>query len=122
MGRDAIHGQRVRHPVLPACQRTHPSPPSASGYLESCRNIVACAKKIEAAIKTSVPELYVLGKPPGPVVAFASKSPKVNVLEVGDAMARRGWHLSGLMDPPAVHIACTVRRTPFRVRFGEDWD
>jgi sphinganine-1-phosphate aldolase len=70
---------------------------------------VSCAKKIESAIKTSIPELYVLGKPPGPVVAFASKSPKVNVLEVGDAMAKRGWHLNGLMEPAAVHIACTVR-------------
>lgn len=85
-----------------------------SGYLESCRTIVACAKTIERAITRDINELYVLGKPPGPVVAFASKSPRVNVLEVGDAMARRGWHLNGLMNPAAVHIACTVRLlTPF---------
>jgi len=78
------------------------------GYLESCRSIVSCAKQIEAAISNDIPELYVLGKPPASVVAFASSSPaSLNVLEVGDAMGARGWHLNGLSEPPAVHIACT---------------
>jgi sphinganine-1-phosphate aldolase len=80
-----------------------------SGYLASCRSIVSCAKQIEAAISSEIPELYVLGKPPASVVAFASCSPaSLSVLEVGDAMGTRGWHLNGLSDPPAVHIACTV--------------
>ncbi|GLB37008.1 putative PLP-dependent transferase [Lyophyllum shimeji] len=77
------------------------------GYLESCRSIVKCARTIANAIATSIPELYVLGSPPASVVAFGSKHPKVNVLEVGDAMAQRGWHLNALSSPPAVHIACT---------------
>lgn len=42
------------------------------------------------------------------MIAFASKHPSVDVLEVGDAMNKRGWHLNGLLDPKAVHIACTV--------------
>lgn len=33
---------------------------------------------------------------------------KVNVLEVGDSMSKRGWHLNALTGPAAVHIACTV--------------
>jgi sphinganine-1-phosphate aldolase len=79
-----------------------------SGYLESARSIVSAAKKIEKAIRDDIPELYILGKPPGSVVAFASQHPRVNALEVGDAMSKRGWHLNGLSNPPAVHIACTV--------------
>jgi glutamate/tyrosine decarboxylase-like PLP-dependent enzyme len=79
-----------------------------SGYLESARSIVSAAKKIEKAIRDDIPEIYVLGKPPGSVVAFASQHPRVNALEVGDGMSKRGWHLNGLSDPPAVHIACTV--------------
>ncbi|KAF8893553.1 PLP-dependent transferase [Infundibulicybe gibba] len=79
----------------------------SEGYLESCRAIVTCTRTIAEAIRTSIPELYVLGSPPASVVAFASKHPKVNVLEVGDAMARRGWHLNALSGPAAVHIACT---------------
>lgn len=34
----------------------------------------------------------------------------VNALRVGDAMSERGWHLNGLSNPPAVHIACTVSK------------
>lgn len=53
-----------------------------------------------------------LGKPPASVVAFASNSPAiVSALRIGDAMSERGWHLNGLRDPPAVHIACTVSKS-----------
>ncbi|KAG5643381.1 hypothetical protein DXG03_000995 [Asterophora parasitica] len=77
------------------------------GYLESCRSIVTSTRTIANTITSSIPELYVLGSPPASVVAFASKHPKVNVLEVGDLMAKRGWHLNAISGPPAVHIACT---------------
>jgi sphinganine-1-phosphate aldolase len=66
-------------------------------------------RTIADAITDDIPELYVLGNPPASVVAFASKHPNVDVLEVGDVMSRRGWHLNGLSDPKSVHIACTVR-------------
>ncbi|PFH53702.1 hypothetical protein AMATHDRAFT_54119 [Amanita thiersii Skay4041] len=79
----------------------------SSGYLESCRSIVTTTRKIADAIRTEIPEIYVLGSPPASVVAFASKHPKVNALEVGDAMSKRGWHLNALAGPPAVHIAVT---------------
>lgn len=78
------------------------------GYLESCRDIVTVARRIADTVTTSIPELYVLGSPPASVVAFASKHPKVNILEVGDAMSQRGWHLNALTGPPGLHIACTV--------------
>lgn len=86
---------------------------SPSGYLESCKAIVGAAKDIQTKIKAEIPELYILGNPPASVVAFASKHPAVNPLEVGDLMAKRGWHLNALADPPAVHIAVTVSKTPW---------
>lgn len=92
-----------------------------SGYLESCRSIVNCARTIARTIKTSIPELYILGSPPASVVAFGSKHPSVNVLEVGDAMAVRGWHLNALSGPPAVHIACTVSGSFFIIRIFTDF-
>ncbi|KAJ7130839.1 pyridoxal phosphate-dependent transferase [Mycena crocata] len=79
----------------------------SNGYLESCRSIVTCARTIADTIVSSIPELYILGSPPASVVAFGSKHPKVNVLEVGDKMSQRGWHLNALSGPAAVHIACT---------------
>ncbi|KAF8971234.1 sphinganine-1-phosphate aldolase [Flammula alnicola] len=79
------------------------------GYLASCREIVSAARTIADAITDDIPELYILGNPPASVVAFASKHPSVDALEVGDGMGRRGWHLNGLSSPKSVHIACTVR-------------
>jgi glutamate/tyrosine decarboxylase-like PLP-dependent enzyme len=82
----------------------------SKGYLESCRNIVLATRRIADIISSSeIPELYVLGDPPASVVAFGSQHPDVNVLEVGDAMSRKGWHLNSLSGPAAVHIAVTVR-------------
>ncbi|KZW00208.1 PLP-dependent transferase [Exidia glandulosa HHB12029] len=78
------------------------------GYLNSCREIVATAKTIENAIRNELPELFVLGKPVASVVAFGSKDESaLSVLAIGDLMSARGWHLNALMNPPAVHIACT---------------
>jgi sphinganine-1-phosphate aldolase len=88
-----------------------------SGYLESCRSIVTCARTIANAITNTIPELYVLGSPPSSVIAFASKDATVNALEVGDAMFKRGWHLNALSGPAAVHIACTVSIPVFDVTF-----
>jgi len=80
------------------------------GYIESCRNIVGTARYIAATIAREIPELRILGSPPASVVAFKSVDPKVNILEVGDSMSKKGWHLNALQNPAALHIACTVRR------------
>ncbi|KAI9442548.1 PLP-dependent transferase [Lactarius indigo] len=77
------------------------------GYVESCRAIVGTAKIIEQAIQNTFPELYVLGKPPASVVAFGSRVPDLDILEVGDKMSKKGWHLNALQNPPGLHIACT---------------
>lgn len=78
------------------------------GYLKSCKDIVTCARAIVKGVKASIPELFVIGSPPASCVAFGSKHPRVNALEVGDAMAKRGWHLNAMSNPPGIHIACTV--------------
>jgi sphinganine-1-phosphate aldolase len=80
-----------------------------SGYISSCQDIVGSAKTIQEAIQNSFPELFVLGKPQASVVAFGSRTPSLNILEVGDKMSKKGWHLNALQNPPALHIACTVR-------------
>ncbi|TEB10259.1 sphinganine-1-phosphate aldolase [Coprinellus micaceus] len=82
------------------------------GYLESCRSIVLATRQIADAITNTIPELYVLGDPPASVVAFASKHPQVSALEVGDAMSKRGWHLAGISNPAACHIAVTRLTVP----------
>jgi sphinganine-1-phosphate aldolase len=92
----------------------------SDGYLKSCREIVSCARTIANTITNTIPELYVLGSPPASVVAFGSKSPDVDVHEVGDAMSKRGWHLNALTGPAAVHIACTRLTLPLVDTFIAD--
>jgi len=82
------------------------------GYLESCRAIVGAAKKLEKAIREEIPELEVLGKPLVCVVAFKDrKGMGVNIYQLGDYLGSKGWHLTALQFPPALHIACTKPTT-----------
>ncbi|KAI0829854.1 PLP-dependent transferase [Trametes gibbosa] len=84
-----------------------------AGYLESCKTIVSATKTIAQRIKTEIPELRILGNPPASVVAFAgAHGSALNVLEVGDAMSKKGWHLNAISNPPAVHIAVTRLTIP----------
>ncbi|KAI8992967.1 PLP-dependent transferase [Trametes punicea] len=92
-----------------------------SGYLESCKSIVSTAKTIAQRIRTEIPELRILGDPPASVVAFAAAHGSgLNVLEVGDAMSKKGWHLNALSDPAAVHIAVTRLTVPVVDNFIAD--
>jgi sphinganine-1-phosphate aldolase len=90
-----------------------------SGYISSCHDIVGAARAIQQSIQNSFPELFVLGKPQASVVAFGSRTPSLNILEVGDKMSKKGWHLNALQKPPGLHIACTVRT---HVRWGSQQD
>ncbi|EIW63248.1 PLP-dependent transferase [Trametes versicolor FP-101664 SS1] len=84
-----------------------------AGYLESCKSIVSAAKTIAKRITAEIPELRILGNPPASVVAFAAAHGNpLNVLEVGDAMSRKGWHLNAISNPAAVHIAVTRLTLP----------
>lgn len=60
------------------------------GYLESCKQIVGAARRIEQGIREEIPELEILGNPKVTVVAFQSES--VDVYAVGDKMSEKGWH------------------------------
>ncbi|KAI9062826.1 PLP-dependent transferase [Trametes sanguinea] len=92
-----------------------------SGYLESCKQIVTAAKTIARRIKSEIPELRILGNPPASVVAFAAAhESELNVLEVGDAMSKKGWHLNALSQPAAVHIAVTRLSVPVVDQFIAD--
>ncbi len=58
--------------------------------------------------------LELTGQPAMTVVGFraAAKSGKrgaVNIYAVNDAMSARGWHLSALQMPPALHMCFTAQ-------------
>jgi sphinganine-1-phosphate aldolase len=75
------------------------------GYTRSSKEIISAARGLKERIKREVPELEVIGDPLVSVVAF--KSDKLNVYELSDLLSSKGWHLSTLQHPPALHLALT---------------
>jgi sphinganine-1-phosphate aldolase len=72
---------------------------------EGYRNLAARSMKAtQGFIKgiESIPELYVLGKPPCTVLAMASDV--LNILALGEKMQEYGWYLDGQQLPPSLHL------------------
>lgn len=80
-----------------------------SGYTESCRQIVSSARYFSDQVKQRFSsDIRVLGDPRVSVVAIASADEGLNIHAVGDAMGKKGWHLSALSQPAGLHMAFTV--------------
>lgn len=83
-----------------------------NGYLSACHLIVGAAKRLESAIRQEpglATDLCVLGRPLVSVVAFtATALSPVDIYDLADTMAHRGWHLNALQNPSAVHVAVTM--------------
>ncbi|GBC91679.1 putative sphingosine-1-phosphate lyase [bacterium HR15] len=78
-----------------------------SGYLEAARRIMETATTVRQGIE-AIPELRLMGVPLF-LIAFTSDS--LNIYEVLDRMAARGWRLVALQRPPGAHFAITLRHT-----------
>jgi sphinganine-1-phosphate aldolase len=77
------------------------------GYMDAARKILETARIIKQGI-VEIPEVHMLGDPLW-VIAFASDS--LDVYAISDVMSKKGWILNGLQNPPAVHLALTLRHT-----------
>lgn len=88
------------------------------GYLKATRSILETGAAIRQGIE-AIDDLEVTGDPLW-VIAFQSKT--LNVYEVADRMAERGWSLNFLQKPAAVHLCVTLRHTQSGVaeRFLDD--
>jgi sphinganine-1-phosphate aldolase len=88
------------------------------GYMRATETILRAVETMKTGVR-SMPELHLLGDSIG-VFAFASDH--VNAYEVLDAMSARGWSLTGLQHPPAIHLSPTLRHAQPGVaeRFVED--
>ncbi|KAG0267733.1 hypothetical protein BGZ95_002787 [Linnemannia exigua] len=75
------------------------------GYIRETKRIIDAQIKVRRAIE-HIPTLYVYGEPRTSVVAF--NSTKFNIYDICDQMAKRGWHLAALQNPPGVHFTSTI--------------
>ncbi|ODV95833.1 hypothetical protein PACTADRAFT_79929 [Pachysolen tannophilus NRRL Y-2460] len=80
------------------------------GYIKSCQEIINTARKLKKAIQQELKELKVIGDPIASVVSFTSD--KINIYALADKLNEKGWHLSALQKPPALHLAVTKLSIP----------
>jgi glutamate/tyrosine decarboxylase-like PLP-dependent enzyme len=57
----------------------------------------------------AIPELRVLGDPKGPLLAYGSTTPELNIFAVGDQMDAKGWHVNRLQSPDGLHAMITAQ-------------
>lgn len=87
------------------------------GYLKYVDGIMKTTREILEGIK-NIPELFVIGTPKMMLVAFGSKV--VDIFRVNAGMSKRGWNLSPLQYPSAVHICVTARHIGSAPTFIQD--
>lgn len=80
------------------------------GYIKSSKEIITAARLLKERIREEIPELEIIGDPLVSVISF--KSDTVNVYELSDLLSSKGWHLSTLQNPPALHLATTKLSVP----------
>ena len=80
------------------------------GFMHIVKTVQEATQKLIAGIN-AIPELEVLGQPA--MCMFSFKSDAINVYQLGDAMAKRGWYIQGQFSTPL-----TPRNLHISVNYG----
>jgi sphinganine-1-phosphate aldolase len=80
------------------------------GFMHIVKTVQEATKKLIEGIN-AIPELQVLGQPA--MCMFSFKSDAINVYQLADAMAKRGWYIQGQFSTPL-----TPRNLHLSVNFG----
>ena len=81
------------------------------GYRELAARTQQAFERMRAGIE-AMPELKVLGQPLGPLLAYGSATPEVNIFAVGDQMDAKGWQVNRLQFPDGLHAMITAQHLP----------
>jgi len=87
------------------------------GYLRAAKQIFEVADFLKNKLK-EIKELKILGNP---LFVIAISSDSLNIYNIAEQMSKKGWNLNLLMNPPAFHLAITLRHNMnVAKRFIED--
>jgi sphinganine-1-phosphate aldolase len=78
------------------------------GYRELARNTLEAVNQLKEGV-SAIPELEVMGRPKGPLFAYKSVSPDLNIYAVGDQMDAMGWQVNRNQFPPGLHAMVTAQ-------------
>lgn len=79
-----------------------------SGYRDLAARTAETVDRLCEGI-AGTPGLKMLAKPQGPLIAYGSDDPGVNIFVVGDQMEARGWSINRLQFPDGLHGMVTAR-------------
>ena len=71
------------------------------GYLRLTKEAMEAAENVLKGIE-ELRDVYVIGRPVGPVLAFGSDTLDIN--RVGDMLTAKGWHFDRNLEPPSLHV------------------
>jgi glutamate/tyrosine decarboxylase-like PLP-dependent enzyme len=80
------------------------------GFMHIVQTVQEATRKLIGGVN-AIPELQVLGQPA--MCMFSFKSDAINVYQLADAMARRGWYIQGQFSTPL-----TPRNLHISVNYG----
>ncbi len=72
-------------------------------YLENAKKLSEIVQRMKEGIQ-AIPELEIVGEPQGPLFAYYSKSPEVNIYAVADLLEEKGWHIDRQQKPASIHF------------------
>jgi sphinganine-1-phosphate aldolase len=81
------------------------------GYRELAARTSEAFARMRQGIE-AMPELRVLGRPHGPLLAYGSATPDVNIFAVGDQLDAKGWLVNRLQFPDGLHAMITAQHLP----------
>ena len=79
-----------------------------AGYRTLARDTLEAVKRLKAGVE-KIPELQVMGNPIGPLFAYKSISPDLNIYAVGDQMDAMGWQVNRNQFPSGLHAMVTAQ-------------
>ena len=78
------------------------------GYKKLAAETLEAVNILKNAI-ADIPELEVMGNPQGPLFAYQSCDPDVNIFAVGDQMDDKGWKVNKNQKPDGLHAMVTAQ-------------
>ena len=87
------------------------------GYLAITETVMQTVVKIRQGLK-DIPGIKILSDPEMSVMALASD--KLNIYDIGDELALRGWHLDRQQFPPTLHLTVNYAHAGVADEFLKD--
>lgn len=78
------------------------------GYCNLARKTMEAVEKLNVGI-CAIDGLRILGHPQGPLLAYGSTDPKLNIYAVADQLEQAGWSINRVQNPDGIHCMVTAK-------------